>query len=178
MAYSLEQIDKSMREVCGRIAAGQTLREICEPKNPDLPESPDNPRANPHLPRKSTILRWTSSQKKEMKVIHDRYSRAQTARAAAWAEEIVDTGRKSTIVTAHADRVKIEALKWAAARADPNKFGDRQQISLDAKVESLPAQDKAPDWMRSRLEPETPGEAVSTALGAALQGKPEGVTKH
>lgn len=172
MAYSPDQIDKIMREVCGRIAAGQTLREICEP------DEKTGVRANPHLPRKSTIMRWTNSSGKEFEAIRDRYARAITARGAAWAEEVVDVGRRSTATTAHADRVKIAALQWGAARADPKKFGDRQQISLDADIRSTKAEDRAPEWMRDRLADETPGKAIGAALDAAVQGKPKGATTH
>lgn len=179
MKYSLEQIDQIMAEVCGRIAAGQTLRNICgwiEEENQQTKKITRRKR-NPHLPSAGTIIAWVYSEKEELKFILERYERARVAQADAWAEEIIDEGRNATPETAHAARVRIDALRWGASKANSGRYGDRQHISMDAKIERTKGEDKAPEWMQEKLA-ETPGEAVGAALDAAVQGKPKGATTH
>ena len=173
MAYSFQQIDTILREICGRIAAGQTLNQICEPQ-PDPKNKEQTIQPNPHLPRKSTVMRWLNSEKKEFEIFRDRYRRARVAQSHALAEEILDVGRRVEPVTAHADRVRIEALKWVASKLNQRDYGDHQHVSLDAKVEQTSGPEKAPEWMQERLA----DAAAGASLGSALRGKPEDATSH
>lgn len=56
------------------------------------------------------------------------YQRAKLMLGQAMAEEAVRVARESTRSSAAEDRVLIETLKWAAGKANPAEFGDRQTV--------------------------------------------------
>ena len=57
-----------------------------------------------------------------------RYQRAKALLGQAYADEAVVTARESTSGTTATDRVLIETLKWAAAKANPVEFGEKQTV--------------------------------------------------
>lgn len=57
-----------------------------------------------------------------------RYARAKRLLAQAWAEEAVRIARDSTTSSTAVDRVLIDTLKWAAAKANPAEYGERQTV--------------------------------------------------
>ncbi len=57
-----------------------------------------------------------------------RYTRAKRLLAQAWAEEAVRIARDSTTSSTAIDRVLIDTLKWAAAKANPAEYGERQTV--------------------------------------------------
>ena len=57
-----------------------------------------------------------------------RYQRTKTLLGQAFAEEAVLVARESTSGTTATDRVLIETLKWAAAKANPVEYGEKQTI--------------------------------------------------
>lgn len=54
----------------------------------------------------------------------DVYARARSLSASALEEEALDVARSSTPETYGADRVRIDTLKWAAAKRNPRDYGD------------------------------------------------------
>lgn len=56
------------------------------------------------------------------------YTKAKRLLAQAWAEEAVQIARDSTTSTTAIDRVLIDTLKWAAAKANPAEYGERQTV--------------------------------------------------
>lgn len=109
-------------------------------------------------------MSWLTKQDDpEYQEFQDRYARARAAQADAYFDRIVEIAEASTAQTAHADRVKIDALKWVAARMAPEKYGDRQQVNVkaDVAVESRPSDD-APDWVRDRIGAATAATMPST----------------
>lgn len=56
------------------------------------------------------------------------YRRARLLQGQAMAEEAVRIARESTNYSSASDRLLIETLKWAASKANPSEFGDRQTV--------------------------------------------------
>jgi hypothetical protein len=57
-----------------------------------------------------------------------RYQRTKTMLGQAFAEEAILVARESTSSTTAMDRVLIETLKWAAAKANPVEYGEKQTV--------------------------------------------------
>lgn len=57
-----------------------------------------------------------------------RYQRMKRLLAQAWAEEAIQIARESTNQSATVDRVLIDTLKWAASKANPAEYGERQTV--------------------------------------------------
>lgn len=57
-----------------------------------------------------------------------RYQRTKTLLGQAFAEEAILVARESTSGTTATDRVLIETLKWAAAKANPVEYGEKQTV--------------------------------------------------
>lgn len=143
-------------EICHRIGEGESLREICQ----DL-----------HMPHRATVAGWLLDDSKVGGPLGDQYARAHELQADFYAEEIIHTARNTEtgltekhtphgVETTFGDmtqhrRLKIDALKWAAGKRAPKKYGEKiavehsgnvQQISdaeLDAKLTAL-TQGKTP----------------------------------
>lgn len=56
------------------------------------------------------------------------YQRSKKLLAAALAEEAITVARETTNHSSAADRLLIETLKWAAAKANPAEYGERQTV--------------------------------------------------
>jgi hypothetical protein len=96
------------------------------------------------------------------------YQRAKKLMAAALAEEAIQVARETTNHSSAADRLLIDTLKWAAAKANPAEYGERQTVehqgaqTLQVKV----VEEEAP-----KLTPETArriGAEVSSMLVAQV----------
>lgn len=57
-----------------------------------------------------------------------RYQKTKTLLGQAFAEEAIQIARESTSQSTAIDRVLIETLKWAAAKANPVEYGERQTV--------------------------------------------------
>lgn len=57
-----------------------------------------------------------------------RYQRTKALLGQAFAEEAILVARESTSSTTAMDRVLIETLKWAAAKANPLEYGEKQTV--------------------------------------------------
>jgi hypothetical protein len=85
---------------------------------------------------------------------HQQYTKARLLQGQAMAEEAIHVARETTNHSSAADRLLIETLKWAASKANPQEFGDKQTVehqgaqTLQIKV----VEDDAPPRLRrSRL---------------------------
>lgn len=103
--------EKTVEEICDRIADGESLRRICEDKT---------------MPDRRTVLRWLD--------VHPafaaKYARAREAQGDAMDEKILAVADACTNETAAADRVKILAYQWRAAKLAPKKYGEKVQQEL------------------------------------------------
>ena len=77
------------------------------------------------------------------------YARAREAQADTLADEIIHIGMTTTAKTAHRDRIRMDAFKWAAAKLGPKKYGDRHQVEHAGKigVDDKPS-DHCPEWLK------------------------------
>ena len=74
-------------------------------------------------------------------------------------KKILAVADACTVETAAADRVKISAYQWRAAKLAPRKYGDRQQIEqrfVDGDGKDRPL--TLADIDRMRAEPESDSE--------------------
>lgn len=71
-----------------------------------------------------TVRKWMAEDEETLR----RYQRARPMLGAAFAEEAIRVARGSTSATTATDRVLIETLKWAAAKAAPADYGDKQTV--------------------------------------------------
>lgn len=118
------------------------------------------------MPAKSTVLNWACSRKDELKEFRDRWARALIAAGHSVADKVQHVADQTTPETAHADRVKIEAYRWIAARREPKVYGDRTDLHVSGELAVRPVRDSAPEWLTTRLVEEA-------ALAAPQQDKSE-----
>jgi hypothetical protein len=102
--------------ICERIADGESVRVIC---------------SEPGMPNRATVLRWLS----EHPEFAAKHAHAREAQADVMDEIILDCAMACTPESAPADRVRIGALQWRAARLAPKKYGDKLDMNLSGAVE-------------------------------------------
>ena len=100
--------DEIADEICNRLAKGETLRSIIA--------------SSPHLPGRTTIYRWTE----ENQSFRNQYTRARAEQADYYAEQIVDEAMSSH--DAQIGRLRVDALKWAASKMAPKKYGEKIEL--------------------------------------------------
>ena len=97
-----------------------------------------------------------------------RYQRMKTMMGQAMAEEAIRVARESTSQTTATDRVLIETLKWAASKANPAEYGEKQTVEhqgsqqLQVKI----VEEGAPSPLQSL-------RAVEAALEQTMLGEGE-----
>ena len=74
--------------------------------------------------RPSAVRRWIAGDAAWMA----KYERARKLQAQAMADEAVQVARDSTNQTAAGDRLLVDTLRWAASKAAPREFGDKQVV--------------------------------------------------
>jgi hypothetical protein len=119
--------------ICERIALGESLRAICRDEG---------------MPGQTTVFEWLSQDAS----FAEQYARAIERRADTHAEAIIDIADEEPDPAKA--RVRVDARKWYASKMNAKKYGERQAIDLDARVESYvvrapePAKDAA-EWLKS-----------------------------
>ena len=106
MSAELTQEQQARADViCEKVADGLTLRQIADGFGVSA----------------STIIAWVTLNE----TISEQYARAREMASDLFENDIYDAAMAVTPDTATADRVKIDALKWIAARRAPKRYGDR-----------------------------------------------------
>ena len=95
-------------EICERLSKGETLRTIIA--------SSDN------MPNRTTIYRWLRANES----FCNQYAQARAEQADYYAELIVDESYSSH--DAGIGRLRVDALKWAASKMAPKKYGEKIEI--------------------------------------------------
>jgi hypothetical protein len=72
----------------------------------------------------STVRGWIAADPTLMQ----EYMAVKRLQAQAWAEEAIQVARESTNQSATKDRLLVDTLKWAASKASPTEFGDKQLV--------------------------------------------------
>lgn len=101
-------------DICSLLADGESLRKVCE---------------RPGMPDKATVFRWLAKHDE----FRDQYAKATETRADAIFEEMFDIA-DSVVEEAAAvgkARLRIDTRKWALARMNPKKYGDKVSQEID-----------------------------------------------
>lgn len=137
--------DSLAARICGEIAEGRSLRNIC---------------ADEGMPDKATVLRWLAANEE----FRDQYARAREAQADAIFDEILDIaddarndwmerrGEEDAGWVANGEhiqrsRLRIDARKWMAGKLQPKKYGDKLDLnhSGGVKIERVMVEFAKPD---------------------------------
>jgi hypothetical protein len=94
-------------EICKRMANGETLRKIV---------------LDDHMPVSSAIYRWLDTNQ----IFKEQYTQARIKQADCYAEMIIDEAFGSH--DAAIGRLRMDALKWAASKIAPKKYGDKVEV--------------------------------------------------
>ena len=103
----------SVNAICQMVALGKTLREI---------------QAELGIPL-GTMMDWVG-----MPEHSERYARAREAASDLFEADILTEAQGVTSENAAAARVRIDALKWVAARRSPKRYGDKLALGGDADL--------------------------------------------
>lgn len=107
-------------EICRRIADGESLRKMCE--GDDMPSA-------------ETVRRWLADEKHAE--FRGQYACAREAQGDSYAERAVDEALGAN--DAAIGRLRMDALKWAASKLAPKKYGDKitQEHTGELKIERI-----------------------------------------
>jgi hypothetical protein len=94
-------------EICKRMANGETLRKIV---------------LDEHMPPSGTVYRWLETNPN----FREQYTQARAMQADYYAEMIIDESFGSH--DAAIGRLRMDALKWAASKIAPKKYGDKVEV--------------------------------------------------
>ena len=95
--------------ICERIAEGESLRSIC--RDDDMPSC-------------MSVFRWLDNRPDFV----SKYARARVLQSETIADKAVDMIENVTPENAQAERVKLAAIQWIAAKLNPKKYGDKTTI--------------------------------------------------
>jgi hypothetical protein len=95
-------------EICSRLSHGETLRSIIA--------------SSSHMPERRTIYSWLDANQE----FQLQYKKARAEQADYYAELIIDESYSSH--DAAIGRLRVDALKWAASKMAPKKYGDKIEI--------------------------------------------------
>ena len=127
--------DAIVDAICRRLESGESLRSICEDES---------------MPSRTTVNTWLCDE--SMESFRTKYVRAREAQADYLAEEIIAISDEVEVETKFEDesvtlalsatavarnRLRMDARKWYASKLAPKKYGDRQAVDLNAKVEGV-----------------------------------------
>jgi hypothetical protein len=103
-------------DICSLLADGESLRKVCE---------------RPGMPNKATVFRWLAQHAE----FRDQYAKASETRADAIFEDMFDIadGVNEEAAAVAKARLRIDTRKWALARMNPKKFGDKVSQEIDHK---------------------------------------------
>lgn len=112
--------DERIEQICSWVAEGMTVRKIAEELGITA----------------GRVIHIVSANEEASKL----YSRARDAASDIFEADIIEAAQGVTPNTAGADRVKIDALKWVAARRSPAKYSERiQQDHVSSDKSMSPA---------------------------------------
>lgn len=97
--------------ICDRMVNGEHIVQICNDES---------------MPGRTTVYRWMA----ENPEFGTRIARAREGLADHVAWQILDMASKSTNETANADRVKLAAWQWHAARLAPKKYSEKVMAEI------------------------------------------------
>ena len=104
------------REICTRIAGGETLPNICKDEG---------------FPTRVTVYRWTVEHDDFCNAYHEA-RRGRSVWRADEMDELVESLKAGEIDAAPA-KVIMDAYRWQAARENPTRYGDKVRTEITGK---------------------------------------------
>lgn len=154
--------------VCERIAVGQSLRSICD---------------DDAMPALRTVFDWLAREDRED--FRTKYARAREAQADSMFDDIIDIaddGRNDWMEKKDSEgetigwrengeamrrsQLRIEARKWMAAKLQPKKYGDKLDLNVSGRLETVPE-----EQLETRIADLLGKAGVNVPLGR--EGSPE-----
>ena len=121
--------DKLAKEICKRIADGESLDSICR---------------DDHMPPGSRVRAWlTGAVKSVPPQFRDEYERARVIQADVYFDQILDISDAPELPNSPGvkqRRLMIDARKWVLARMNRAKYGERTDVGLGATPDAEPVQ--------------------------------------
>lgn len=110
-------------KVIERIAEGELLRDICDPKDPNAPVA------------KTTFMRWVANVPELAKA----YSAAQQISSLSFEEEAIAAARlirraPGSAANVSAANTFISQMRWSAARRNPTRYSDKGNNTIVVPV--------------------------------------------
>lgn len=99
-------------EIVRRLASGETLRAICRDDG---------------MPPRQTVMHWVADDRDGFS---GRYARAREIGALEMADAMMEIAAVGS-GDVQRDRLHVDTLKWALAKAVPKLFGDKTMVSGD-----------------------------------------------
>jgi hypothetical protein len=112
MARPSDFTDELASAICDRLAAGEPLTKICADEN---------------MPGRSTVCAWRHAHPE----FQTKYARAREDAGDVWAERALQAALSADPVTAVANRLKFDGLRWYASKLAPRTYGDKIQHTGD-----------------------------------------------
>lgn len=154
--YTDAQKAEIVEEVLAGMAEGQTVADTVKVRQKAFWKAGEASPLTPGMVRQWMRARedwWT------------RYQRMKPVLGQALAEEAIRVARDSTGSTTATDRVLIETLKWAAAKANPVEFGEKQTVEHQgAQTLQVKIVEESPEVRN----PEALGNAIASAITAPV----------
>lgn len=118
--------DELAKEVCRRIAEGESLRAVCR---------------DGKMPEASTVFDWLRTKPE----FTEQYDKAVVERSEAMAEDMIDiaegapalikkTAEKKSGAMAQVIKLQVDVRKWHMGRMKPKKYGDKMDLTSDGKA--------------------------------------------
>ena len=118
------------KEICERIADGESLRRICKDQ---------------HIPSTETVRKWLlegvlhkDDPENPYAMFLGQYARAREDQADSYADKITDLAEWAVTADDRTQvegvKVAIDALKWAAGKRKPKVYGDKIQNEMSGEV--------------------------------------------
>lgn len=102
------------QEICDRVGFGQSLRKICR---------------DPAMPWELDVRRWLD----EDRAFAKQYDDALRYYADGQFDELQELAEEATSSNLNLAKFKSETLKWRLAKLDPERFGDRTDLTVTAR---------------------------------------------
>lgn len=126
--------DELAKEICNRIADGESLSTICR---------------NDDMPSRETVYAWL----KESSQFSDRYARARELQADYFVDEIIeiaDNANAKSSVEVQKAKLRIDTRKWAAEKLNSKAYGAKVEVKRN--LSDLTDEELAAEMARYGIE--------------------------
>jgi hypothetical protein len=130
------------------VAEGELILNIC---------------ADEHMPAWSTLCGW----KRRNPEFAAAYARARETSAEMLEEQALARAMNATAEDAHAARLEVDALKWAAAKRAPRQYGDKVNLDHGGKIDVTSLTD---EQLNAKLAELLERAGIGAAGAAILSG--------